>query len=120
MPEVSAQVEEGSVVVSIGIEGQNLQDVHQATLSAQLAADKQHNRQVEWYTRYKKILETVGFVINSASFQEYSSVDRLLRMDQVSLKVISTLVGAPVMATVTAAMGKKPCRRMTRPSTTSS
>src|SRR3569832_920920 len=65
--EQSTFIAGGSVVsFASGVSGQNQKDVLNSTLLAQLACDKQYDREkqiTEWYKFYHSILENVGWVV---------------------------------------------------------
>ncbi|KAH9888071.1 hypothetical protein C8Q73DRAFT_794495 [Cubamyces lactineus] len=95
----SAAVAAGSSVSFVGDLPLGMRaDVLNSTLLAQLAANKQYDRQkqtAQWYDYYKTVLETVGWVATGfglgaqSDAKSYGSVDKLL------LKLAATFLTAP-------------------------
>ncbi len=76
------------------VKGLSKQDILDATLFAQLAADKSYDREKDtqnWYSYYKYILGNIGFVIQSFSFQEYQAKGGTLSMDQAVIQILSAI-----------------------------
>jgi len=70
----SANVDAASVVTFVdGLSQQQKEDVLNSTLLAQLATNKQHNRErdmVGWYGTYRSVLEQVGWVSQQSSLRD--------------------------------------------------
>lgn len=70
------------------LSGQDKADILNSTLLAQLAANKQLNRQEqpqEWYAFYQNVLSKVGWVIQGFSFDDYKPSSNTFTMDNVVL-----------------------------------
>ncbi|KAI0706874.1 hypothetical protein C8T65DRAFT_220266 [Cerioporus squamosus] len=83
--EDSAAVSDGSTVSFVGnLPIQQKSDVLNSTLLAQLAANKQHNRQNDtkaWYDYYKYVLENIGWNVQSFSLAELSDANTYFSVD---------------------------------------
>lgn len=76
------------------VKGQTKQDILDATLFAQLAADDKYDREkdpVKWYGHYKYILTNVGFTMESFGFQEYKGSGDSVSMDKMVLQVLAAI-----------------------------
>ncbi|WP_284620749.1 hypothetical protein [Aquabacterium humicola] len=108
-------VEKGSLVSFVaGVSPQNRDDVLNSTLLAQLAADKQCDREADamnWYKAYTTVLGKVGWTIEGANFSVYSSSSASFTMDKAVLEIAgAALTGdeAAVVAATIDALGKLP------------
>ena len=73
---------------------QQVKDVTNSTLLAQLAADKKFSREKEteeWYNYYTRVLGYLGWTLRGFHFTEYESSQRDLRLSQVSLELLGAL-----------------------------
>ncbi len=76
------------------LKGIDKQDVLDATLFAQLAADKGYDREkdtVNWYKYYKYVLGNIGFVAQSFNFQLYKASGSEFSMDQVVIEILAAI-----------------------------
>ncbi len=81
----------GVATFTENISGQVKQDILKATLLAQLAATKKHDRErstEDWYREYNIVLGIVGFVIEGFEFDRYSASGSTLSMDEAVLEII--------------------------------
>src|SRR5947199_6215051 len=73
----SAAVDAGSLVSFVaGVSEQHRADVLNATLLAQLAANKKFDRELDtrnWYAFYRNVLERVGWVVPDFSFTRFEA-----------------------------------------------
>lgn len=86
------------------VKGAVKQDILDATLFAQLAADNKYDREkdtLNWYDFYKHILGRIGFVVNSFNFEEYQATGGTLEMDKVIIKVLAAIALGDEIAVVT-------------------
>lgn len=90
--EQSAAVDAGSLISFLeGMDPQHKKDVLNSTLLAQLAANKQYDREQDperWYTYYREVLENVGWVVGSWDFDRFSSSSASYEVDAVVLAVL--------------------------------
>ena len=99
-------VNNGSLVsFASSLTGQQKQDVLDSTLLAQLAANKKHNRADDfknWYNFYTKVMSNVGWVVQDFKFNDYHSSQAEFKLSQVTLEILSALVGgeAEILAVV--------------------
>jgi len=86
-----AFVDKGSIVSFVaGVSGQNREDVLNSTLLAQLAADKQYDREnqvMDWYSYYETVLGKVGWVTQGFNFQKYTTQKASFTMDEAVLEI---------------------------------
>ena len=89
-------VADGSLASFVkNLTGQQKQDVLNSALLAQLAASKIYDRQNEttkWYDFYKRVLENVGWVIQSFQFKEYQTENSSFKLSEVTLEILGALV----------------------------
>ncbi len=104
----AAFVNGGSVVAFVAdVSGQNRQDVLNSTLLAQLAADKQFNREtnvMDWYNYYSTVLGKVGWVTQGFNWQKYSSQEMSFTMDKAVLEIAAAALTGQEELVVTAAL----------------
>ena len=84
----------GITAFTENVKGLVKQDILDATLFAQLAADKQYDREkdtVNWYDYYKYVLGSIGYVIQSFSFQEYKATGGTFSMDKVVIQILTAI-----------------------------
>ncbi|XP_068739566.1 uncharacterized protein [Montipora capricornis] len=90
-------VNDGSLVsFTSNLEGLQKQDVLHSSLLAQLAANKKHDRLEDsknWYMFYTNVMATVGWDIQSFQFDEYDSTSSTVKVSQVTLKLLSSILG---------------------------
>lgn len=76
------------------VKGAAKQDILDATLFAQLAADRKYDRErdtMNWYGYYRYILGNIGFVIQSFSFQQYQATGGTLSMEKVVIEILAAI-----------------------------
>ena len=93
----------GSEVVSFveGISAQRRQDITNATLLAQLAANKKVTDREDilaWYDSYFDVLTNVGWVLQDRGFSEYTEKADGLETHEAILKVAAVLLGGTPIA----------------------
>ena len=77
-----------------GVKGSAKQDILNATLLAQLAANKKYNRETQtedWYHFYLATLEKIGFVVQAFDFEKYKASGSSFTMDAVVLDVLAAI-----------------------------
>lgn len=88
-------VDDGSLVSFVaGVSQQHKHDILNSTLLAQLAANKQYDREketVEWYKFYREVLENVGWVIQAFDFTEFKAGGAQFSVDEVVLKILAAI-----------------------------
>ncbi|TFK81631.1 hypothetical protein K466DRAFT_666998 [Polyporus arcularius HHB13444] len=103
--EESAAVAAGSSVSFVGnLPAQMKSDVLNSTLFAQLAANKQFDRQeqtTKWYDYYKYVLETVGYNVQSFDFARMSDANSYLTVDNLLLKLAEAYLSGAELALFT-------------------
>ena len=78
------------------LSSQQIHDVQNSTLLAQLAATKRFpdKRDVaDWYNFYCNVLSNVGWDIQAFGFDEYKSHQASFKLSEVTLELLSALVG---------------------------
>ena len=78
------------------LSSQQMHDVQNSTLLAQLAATKKFpdKRDVgDWYNFYCNVLSNVGWDIQTFGFDEYKSHQASFKLSEVTLELLSALVG---------------------------
>jgi len=110
-----ADVVAGEIVAfTAKLSGQVKQDIKDATLFAQLAANKKANRDEntdEWYKQYVHVLENIGFVIQEFDITQYDTSGQTFRMDKAVLDILKAATTRSGMAVANAAidaLGKLP------------
>ena len=88
----------GSDVISFvkGISAEWRQDIVNAALLAQLAANKQvpdHNKVFAWYDAYFDVLTNIGWVIQDSAFNSYEEQADGLEAHEAILKVAAVVLG---------------------------
>ena len=94
----------GLTAFTENVKGLSKQDILDSTLFAQLAADKQYDREKDtrnWYTYYKYILGNIGFVIEGFSFQEYKASGSSFTMDKVVIEILAAIATGGETAIIT-------------------
>ena len=84
----------GLAVFTDKVKGQTKKDILNATLLAQLAANKKHNRKneaQEWYSFYNNILGKLGFVIPGFQFQNYDLSKEPVKLNEIVIKILGTV-----------------------------
>lgn len=87
----------GVTAFTENVKGVTKQDILDSTLFAQLAADKQFDREkdtINWYNQYKYVLGNIGYIIQSFSFQKYNAKGDTLNMDEMVIEIISAIATA--------------------------
>ncbi|TFK78950.1 hypothetical protein K466DRAFT_668278 [Polyporus arcularius HHB13444] len=101
----SAAVAAGSSVSFVGnLPAQMKSDVLNSTLFAQLAANKQYDRQdqtTQWYDYYKYVLETVGYNVQGFDFAYLSDANSYLSVDNLLLKLAAAYLTGGELALFT-------------------
>ena len=91
----AAYVADGSIMAfTEGVPYHTKQDLLDATLLAQLAANKKFDRgthQMEWYNKYREVLENLGFVVQGFQFSEYRITTQSFTVDEVVLSVLKAI-----------------------------
>ena len=89
------------------VTGQVKLDVLNATLLAQLAANKKYDRErstEDWYREYNRVLGIVGFVIEDFEFDRYSASESTFSMDEAVLEIIGSLATGNEVAVLTSTL----------------
>ena len=84
----------GMAIFTENVKGQVKQDILNATLLAQLAANKKYDRErntKDWYREYNGVLGNIGFVIEDFEFDMYSPSESYLSLDTAVLDIIGSL-----------------------------
>lgn len=103
-------VDAGSLVsFTSTLKGQQKSDVLNSTLFAQLAATKKHDRYKDtenWYKEFANVLNIVGWVLQGFKFDQYRSSEDSFNISQITLELLSTLIGedATLLKTVQATL----------------
>ena len=88
-------VDSGSLVsFTNGVKGQQKDDVLNAALFSQLAAEYQYNRETEttqWYNYYANVMEKIGWVMQDFEFQHYQAGGGKFSMDKVVIEILSAI-----------------------------
>lgn len=83
-----------------GVSRQNKEDVMDSFLFATLVANKAFNpetQSAEWYTRFNKVLSTVGWFSNSWSYARYRSTHQRFSMDQAAIEILGSAIAAATL-----------------------
>lgn len=94
----------GLVAFTENVMGISKQDIMDATLFAQLAADKNYDRErdtVNWYSYYKYVLANIGFVIQNFGFQQYKATNGTLDIDQAVLQILAAIATGNELVVIT-------------------
>lgn len=93
----AAKVVAGSLVsFTSGLSGQQMDDVQNSTLLAQLAANEKFRDQkdaADWYKFYGEVLNKVGWIMQDLAFDEYKSHQASFKLSEVTLELLSALIG---------------------------
>ena len=93
----AAKVVAGSLAsFTSGLSGQQMDDVQNSTLLAQLAAKEKFPDQkdvVDWYKFYGEVLSKVGWIMQDLAFDEYKSHQASFKLSEVTLELLSALIG---------------------------
>lgn len=104
----SAFVDGGSVVAFVAdVSGQNREDVLNSTLLAQLAGDKQFNREtqvMEWYAFYTNVLGKLGWSQQGFNWKSYKSQQMSFTMDKVVLDIAKAALTGQELLVIAAAL----------------
>ena len=92
-----AYVCDGSLASFVAnVNGQQKEDDLHSSLLAQLAANKKHDRFKDtenWYKFYTDVMGHVGWVMQGFNFSEYTSHQADFKISQVTLELLSGLIG---------------------------
>ena len=106
--EEAAKVVDGSTVSFIGgVPKLQQQDVLNSTLLAQLAANKAHDREKateQWYTKYREVLENIGWIVQNFSFQRQNDSGTTVRLDKTALSIFAAAASGNELAVLTATL----------------
>jgi hypothetical protein len=101
-------VDKGGIVAFVaGVSAQSKADVLNSTLLAQLAADKQYNREksvMDWYGFYGTVLEKVGWVIQGYNWSKYDSSKISFTMDEAVLEIAAAALTGDEAAVIAATL----------------
>lgn len=104
----AAFVDGGSVVAFVAdVSGQNREDVLNSTLLAQLAADKQFNREkqvMDWYGFYTQVLGKLGWTQQGFNWSKYQASEMSFTMDKVVLDIAKAALTGQELLVVAAAL----------------
>ncbi|XP_022778787.1 uncharacterized protein LOC111320379 [Stylophora pistillata] len=78
------------------LSGQQLEDVQNSTLFAQLAATKKYPKKeqaTDWYEFYGYVLGKLGWILQGFSFDEYKSSADSFKLSEVTLELLSAMIG---------------------------
>ena len=84
----------GLTAFTENVKGQDKQDILDATLFAQRAADSLYNRENDtekWYKYYIDVLGNVGFTLEGFSFQKYQAKGDSFIMSEVVLEILAAV-----------------------------
>ena len=88
-------VDKGSLIsFTDNVKGQQKDDVLNAALFSQLAAEYKYDREKEtdeWYKYYAYVLENIGWVMQDFQFQEYQAGGGKFTMDKVVLDILGAI-----------------------------
>lgn len=88
-------VDAGALVSFVsGVSAQSKSDTLNSTLLAQLAANKKYNREdqtKEWYDFYRTVLENVGWVVQSFSFERFKASGTSFTVEKVIAEVLAAI-----------------------------
>lgn len=101
-------VDSGSLVSFVaGLTRQQKSDTLNSTLLAQLAANKQYDRERqprEWYAYYREVLENVGWVVQEWDFTEFQTGGSTVSVYDTVIKVLGAIATGNQLAIVIATM----------------
>jgi hypothetical protein len=104
----SAQVNAGSLTsFTQNLSGQSKADVKNSTLFAQLASDKQFDRNtkaMDWYKNYVSVLGYIGWNQPAFAFDKYTSGGSTVKMDEAVLGILAAIATGDELAMVAATM----------------
>ena len=90
-----------------GVSLQHQQDALNSCLLAQLAANKQYDRESDtqnWYRYYVNVLEKVGWVIQGFNFDKYNASGSSFTVDAVIIEVLQAIMSADDEAVIQSTM----------------
>lgn len=96
-------VKSGVASFVAGLSVQRKSDVLNACLLAELAADKQHDREadvVNWYKFYANVLENIGWVAQGFNFNKFDASGAEFSVDSVILEILAALVTGDELAVI--------------------
>lgn len=103
--EKGGYVDDGSMVSFVaGLSATHKSDVLNSTLLAQLAANKQFDREEKteaWYDFYRTVLENVGWVIQAFDFTRFETAGATFSVDEVVVKILAAIATQNDIAVVT-------------------
>ena len=97
----------GLTIFTEDITGQVKRDILNATLLAQLVANTKHDCEqnvLDWNSEYRRVLQSLGFVIESFEFNAYVSSGPSLSIDQAVLEIIGSMAASNDLAVLQAAL----------------
>ncbi len=101
-------VDAGSVVSFVsGLSADHQTSVLNSTLLAQLAANKQYDREQDttnWYKFYRNVLEHVGWQMQAFGFNEYQASGNNFTMDKAVLDILAAVATQNELAAIKAAI----------------
>jgi hypothetical protein len=104
----TAYIVGGSAISFVaGVSPISQRDALNSTLLAQLAANKQFDREndtVKWYGFYKYVLENVGWVLQDFAFNKFNASGSSFTMDKVVLDLIAAIASGDEIAAVQATL----------------
>lgn len=108
-PQPASGAIDGNIIASFvdGVSGQQKNDVLNACLLAQLAANAKFRREtqpVEWTQFYSRVLENIGWVVPSFQFRGLRTSQARFTMDAVIIRLLTGLLSGAEMETVQAAI----------------
>jgi hypothetical protein len=108
-PQPATGAVDGNIVESFvdGVTGQQKNDVLNACLLAQLAANAKFNRTsqpVEWSNQYGTVLMNIAWVVPTFQFRGMHTSAQRFTMDQVVLKLVQSLLTADQISKLTETM----------------
>jgi hypothetical protein len=101
-------VDAGSVVSFVsGLSADHQIAVLNSTLLAQLAANKQFDREqspMDWYKFYRNVLEHLGWVVQEFGFTQYQAAGNTFTMDKAVLEILSAIATQNELAAIKGAI----------------
>jgi hypothetical protein len=97
---VAAVVGSNLLAFAEGVSRQNKEDVMDSFLFATLVANKAFNpetQSVDWYSRFYKVLSTVGWLSTSWNYERYQSNHQRFTMEQAGLEILASAIAAAAL-----------------------
>lgn len=93
--DAAAYVTAGGIIGFVaGLNGQQKEDVLNSTLLAQLAANKAFDREIDtvnWYKKYREVLEKIGWVASEFTFNKYSGSGSSVEVSKVLIELLEAI-----------------------------